>query len=86
DLTPVALIYPDREGETMGVRYNTEHKWKYLKGMTPDEFVLIKCYDSKEDGSVSILTPHTAFEDPSTPPDASPRESIELRALVFYDE
>jgi len=45
-----------------------------------------RSYDSKEDGSVSILTPHTAFEDPSTPPDALPRESIELRALVFYDE
>ncbi|KAK7454511.1 hypothetical protein VKT23_011265 [Stygiomarasmius scandens] len=86
DLTPVALVYPDREGETLGVKYNPEHKWKYLRGMTPDEFVLIKCYDSKEDGSVSILTPHTAFEDPSTPPDALPRESIELRALVFYDE
>ena len=25
-------------------------------------------------------------QDPSTPPDALPRESVELRALVFYDE
>ncbi|THV02827.1 hypothetical protein K435DRAFT_716477 [Dendrothele bispora CBS 962.96] len=86
DLVPVALVYPDREGETLGVRYNPEHKWKYLKGMTPDEAVLIKCYDSKEDGSVSVLTPHSAFEDPSTPEDALPRESIELRTLVFYDD
>ncbi|THV02828.1 hypothetical protein K435DRAFT_652520 [Dendrothele bispora CBS 962.96] len=86
DLVPVALVYPDREGETLGVKYNPEHKWKYFKGMTPDELVLIKCYDSKEDGSVSVLTPHTAFEDPSTPKDALPRESIELRTLVFYDD
>jgi hypothetical protein len=28
--------------------------------------------------------PHTAFEDPTTPPDVLPRESIELRALVFF--
>ncbi|KAF5367169.1 hypothetical protein D9758_004024 [Tetrapyrgos nigripes] len=86
DLAPVTLIYPDREGETLGVKYNPGYRFKYLKGMTPDELVLIKCYDSKEDGSVSVFTPHTAFEDPSTPPDALPRESIELRALVFYDD
>lgn len=42
DTFPVALIYPDREGEIMGVQYNSEHKWKYLYGMTTDEIVLIK--------------------------------------------
>ncbi|KDQ53904.1 hypothetical protein JAAARDRAFT_197012 [Jaapia argillacea MUCL 33604] len=52
--------------------------------MTPDEFVLIKCFDSKE--GVAAFVPHTGFEDPSTPPDAPLRESIELRTLVFYDE
>lgn len=36
------------------------------------------------DGSVAILTPHTAFIDPTTPKDAPLRESIELRALVLY--
>ncbi|KAJ8073890.1 hypothetical protein AAF712_003316 [Marasmius tenuissimus] len=85
DLTPVDLIYPDKVGQTLGVRYNPQHRWKYLKGMTPEEFVLIKCYDSIEDGSVAVLTPHTAFNDPSTPAGSLPRQSIELRALIFYD-
>ncbi|KAH7908716.1 hypothetical protein BJ138DRAFT_1128247 [Hygrophoropsis aurantiaca] len=85
DLLAVALIYPDREGETYGVTYNPGHKWKYLKGMETDELVLIKCFDSLQDGSVAILTPHTGFEDPSTPEGSPLRESIELRALVFYD-
>ncbi|KAG2033561.1 hypothetical protein BDR03DRAFT_984948 [Suillus americanus] len=85
DLVPVALIYPDREGETFGVKYNPNHQWKYLKAMTPEEFVLIKCSDSIQDGSVARLTPHTGFQDPNTPEGAPPRESIELRALVFYD-
>jgi len=85
DTFPVALIYPDREGETMGVRYNPKHQWKYVRGLTPDEFVLIKCFDSVQDGSVAVYTPHTGFTDPTTPVDAPPRESIELRALVFYD-
>lgn len=42
DLMPVALIYPDREGETFGVKYNAGHRWKYLRGMEPDEVALIK--------------------------------------------
>ncbi|TFK48884.1 hypothetical protein OE88DRAFT_1663124 [Heliocybe sulcata] len=51
--------------------------------MTPDEFALIKCFDSKD--GVAKCTPHTGFEDPWTPPDAPFRESVELRVLVFYD-
>ncbi|KAJ2919648.1 hypothetical protein MD484_g815, partial [Candolleomyces efflorescens] len=85
DPLPVALVYPDREGETYGIKYNPDHRWKYLRGMTPEEVVLIKCFDSVQDGSVAVFTPHTGFEDPTTPPDAPNRESIELRALVFYD-
>jgi hypothetical protein len=42
EVIPVKLIFPDREGETLGVKYNKNHMWKYLEGMTPDEFVLIK--------------------------------------------
>ncbi|RXW11466.1 hypothetical protein EST38_g14389 [Candolleomyces aberdarensis] len=85
DALPVALVYPDREGETYGVVHNPDHKWKYLRGMTPEEVVLIKCFDSVQDGSVAVFTPHTGFVDPSTPSDAPHRESIEVRALVFYD-
>ncbi|KZS94211.1 hypothetical protein SISNIDRAFT_485132 [Sistotremastrum niveocremeum HHB9708] len=85
DLVPHTLRYPDRDGETYTVKYNPNHKWKYLKGMKPDEGVLIKCFDSINDGSVAELTPHTAFIDPTTPKDAPLRQSIELRTLVFYD-
>lgn len=30
------------------------------------------------------LTAHTAFDDPTSPADAAPRRSIEVRALVFW--
>jgi hypothetical protein len=83
DLVPTTLIYPDREGQTASVKFSPEHRWKYVKGMRPDEYVLIKCFDSKE--GVASFTPHTAFIDPTTPADAPLRQSIELRALVFYD-
>ncbi|KAG2141864.1 hypothetical protein DEU56DRAFT_870726 [Suillus clintonianus] len=85
DLLPVALIFPDREGETFGITYNPNHQWKYVEAMTPEEFVLIKCFDSIQDGSVARLAPHTGFQDPNTPEGTPFRESIELRALVFYD-
>jgi len=42
DAFAVALIFPEREGETLGIKYNENHKWKYLHGMTPEEIVLIK--------------------------------------------
>ncbi|KAF7368925.1 hypothetical protein MVEN_00218700 [Mycena venus] len=85
DVLPVALVYPDREGETYGVKYNPNQKWTYFSGVTPEELILIKCFDSIQDGSVALFTPHTAFSDPATPKGSPLRESIELRALVFYD-
>ena len=42
DTFPVALIFPDRKGETVGLKYDENHKWKYLHAMTPEEIVLIK--------------------------------------------
>ncbi|KAF7319523.1 hypothetical protein HMN09_00291700 [Mycena chlorophos] len=86
DVVPVALVYPDREGETFVVKYNPKHRWTYWSGVTPEELILIKCFDSRQDGSVALFTPHTAFSDPRTPEGSPLRESIELRALVFYDE
>ncbi|KAF7377811.1 hypothetical protein MSAN_00204600 [Mycena sanguinolenta] len=85
DVLAVALVYPDREGETYGVKYNPKQRWTYFSGVKPEELVLIKCYDSVQDGSVALFTPHTAFSDPKTPEGAPLRESIELRFLVFYD-
>lgn len=57
-----------------------------LVGQRPCANPCTSCsFDSIQDGTVAAFTPHTAFDDPSMPPDAPPRESIELRALVFYD-
>jgi hypothetical protein len=83
DLAPMDLIYPDRVGETYLVKYNPAHRWFYAPRMQADEVLLIKSYDSSEDGRARF-TPHTAFEDPTAPANPLPRESIELRALVFY--
>ena len=83
DLVASDLVYRDRVGETYGVKFNPEHRWYYLPDMQPDEALLLKCYDSATDGRARFA-PHTAFEDPTAPADKLPRESIELRTLVFH--
>jgi len=83
DLIPSDLIYRDRVGETYSVTYRPSHRWYYFSKMNADEVLLLKCYDSATDGRARF-TPHTAFTDPTTPADAPPRESIELRTLVFH--
>ena len=84
DLMPSDLIYRDRIGETYSVTWNPVHRWFYLSGMTPDEALLVKCYESRTDGRARFA-PHSAFTDPTAPADAPLRESIELRTLVFHD-
>ncbi len=83
DLVPVDLVYPDRTGETYSVTYDPAHQWFYFPEMRADEALLLKCYDSETDGRARFA-PHTAFSDPTTPADALPRESIELRSFVFH--
>jgi hypothetical protein len=83
DLVASDLIYPNRRGETYSVKYNPAHRWFYVPEMRADEALLLKCYDSVADGRTRF-GPHTAFIDPTTPADAPPRESIELRTLVFH--
>ena len=84
DFVPSDLVYRDRTGETYRVRYNPAHRWFYVPEMRADEAVLIKCYDSAEDGTARF-TAHSAFEDPTAPADVLPRESIEVRTLVFHN-
>jgi hypothetical protein len=84
DLVPSDLVYRDRTGETYSVRYNAAHRWFYVPEMQPDEALLLKCFDSKTDGRARFA-PHTAFEDPTAPADVLPRESIEIRTLVFHE-
>lgn len=81
DLVPVEHRYPHRTGETAAVRHHEDQQFYYWSGMTNDERLFLKCYDSKE--GVGQRVPHTAFVDPRTPEGARGRESIEVRAMVY---
>ncbi|KAG8627910.1 hypothetical protein KVT40_003783 [Elsinoe batatas] len=84
DILPVKLIYPDWIGEPCTIRPNPKHEWYYKFAQTPEEVMMIKCYDSKADGRARRV-PHAAFNDPEMA-DRAPRQSIEVRALVFHED
>jgi hypothetical protein len=88
------------KGETFGVAPSPAHQFYYVKDMTPEEAMFIKCFDSRSEWmnlsgwggeekkgikGIAHGTPHTAFIDPQTPEGVKGRESIEVRCLVFYE-
>jgi len=76
--------YPNRIGQTYAITYNPAHRWYWLPRMRRDEALVFKVYDSAKDGRAR-WSAHTAFDDPTSPPHARPRESIEIRTLAFFD-
>jgi hypothetical protein len=75
----------DRIGELQLVTYNAGHRWYYYPEQQFDEALLIKTFDSATDGRARRVA-HTAFDNPMVPATATPRESIESRLLVFFDD
>ena len=85
DLITSERHYPDgRIGSTYHVAYNATQRWYYFPDMERDEIVLLKCFDSLTDGTAR-WTAHGSFQPPNPPADAAPRESIEVRTLLFFD-
>ena len=84
DLIATDQVFPDRVGEIYHLAHDPAQRWYYAPRMTPDEVLLIKGWDSLDDGRAQF-TPHSAFELPDTPETAAPRESIEVRTLVVIE-
>jgi hypothetical protein len=87
-LAPADLViserrYPNRIGQTYAITHNPAHQWYWFPQMRREEALVFKVFDSLKDGRAR-WTAHTAFDDPTTPPDARPRESIEIRTLAFF--
>jgi hypothetical protein len=83
ELIPSSRVYPDRVGEVYHCTFNSEHRWYYFPNMQRNEAMVFKCFDSMKDGRAR-WTAHCAFDDPTSRPDAPPRESIEMRTLAFF--
>ena len=90
DLITFQIVYPDRVGENYFAKWRPRHDWYYYPGMTPDEVLFIKQWDSRGeltdggDAGTSTFSLHSAFRDPTAAPDAPDRESIEVRLVAVF--
>jgi hypothetical protein len=85
DFVAAERRFPDRVGEIYQFQFNPHHCWYYFPQMKREEALVFKVYDSATDGRARWGA-HTAFEDPSSDASAPARESIEVRALVFFGD
>jgi len=83
DLVAAERRAKDRIGELFMVRYESGQRWYYFPDMTESEVLLIKTFDSREDGRARWCV-HTALVSTAFPEDAPPRESIETRVFAFF--
>jgi hypothetical protein len=83
DFFKLFLRYRDRVGENYVLKHSPSHKWWYFPRMEPNQAILLKTFDSATDGRARFVG-HTAFVDPTSPPDAPLRESVEVRTICFY--
>lgn len=85
NLLAVKLESKERVGELQLAMYNSKHHWVYFPEMQIDEALIFKTFDSIDDGRARF-TLHTSFDDLSVNKNVPPRESLETRCFVFFDD
>jgi hypothetical protein len=76
--------YKYRTGEVYHIAHDPQHAWFWFPQMNRFEALVFKVFDS-DASKPSRFTAHSAFDDPATPADAPPRESIETRTFAFFE-
>ncbi|KAH8585360.1 hypothetical protein B0O99DRAFT_647146 [Bisporella sp. PMI_857] len=82
--TPTDRVYHNRFTENQRLYFSPDHKWYYFKDLGIDEVLMFRQTDSDLEGGGGVA--HASFHNPIAAIDAAPRESIELRAFVFFTE
>ncbi len=96
DLVICSNVQKTRLGETLLPLYSPDANLCYLNRRGRDDVTIIKIFDSVVASCMSLSLamlrttqliatggPHTAFHHIKIPEGASPRQSIEMRALIF---
>lgn len=101
DLEAADLLYPDLATENYQIYHRSRYRWYYLSDHKPSELIIFKQADSLEATAPGLTrksiyrraiadetpgVPHCSFYNPLVPEVEEPRESIEARALVYYDD
>ncbi|MEP3278999.1 MAG: CmcJ/NvfI family oxidoreductase [Stappiaceae bacterium] len=98
DLVVFEIHYSDRIGENYYAKHTQDHQWYYYPGLTHDEALLIKQWDSagemarSQGRNADAANPqapctfsfHSAFENDTALPDAPDRWSIEVRCMALF--
>ena len=83
DLIDISLLYKERTGKILGIKYNPSHKWSFFSQMKREEIIVIKCFDSRQKVPAKFSI-HAAFQNPLYKGDTPPRRSIEVRTIAFF--
>jgi hypothetical protein len=87
---PADLIDTERRaanhiGQIQLAVHAAAQRWFYFSEMRPPEVLLFKTFDSRNQGATTCSI-HSAIHLEHAAADARPRESVETRAFVFYDQ
>ena len=83
ELVTTEQRFPDRVGEIYSLAFAATQRWYWAPEMQRDEVILIKGWDSLDDGRARF-TPHGAFALPDSA-QAPARESIEARTYLVFE-
>ena len=83
DFEPADLLYPDLATENAQVYFSDRYQWWYLSDHQVDELIVFVQADTGDSPLAGV--PHSSFYNPFVGQNEPPRESIEARALVYYD-
>lgn len=65
---------------------NPFQRWFFYPRMAPDEVLIFKLYDTREGNRSRRGVFHVAVKDPSAPPEARTRTSMELRVGALFED
>ncbi len=79
-------LLPDG-GDFLGynLAFDAFQQWYYYPRMGPDEALVLKLYDTREEMGCRRGVFHTAVRDPGAPPGARCRESADIRVGAVFD-
>ena len=79
-------VLGDRAFVIYRLAHNPFQSWFYYPRMAPDEVLVFKLYDTREERPARRGVFHGAVRDPATPVDAPRRRSMDMRILALFDD
>ena len=71
---------------SLRLAHNENHRWYYYPDMKPNELLIFKQYDTREENPCLRQVYHGAVQNPHAPQNAPLRQTIEVRVLALFDK